>query len=366
MIPVIDLKYCRKRIEEQVDLAIKRVLEHGKFILGPEVSELEVQLENYTGAESCVTCANGTDALQIALMALGIGPGDEVLTPAFSYIASSEAVSILGAKPIYIDIESNFFNIDHRILERHISKKTKAIIAVSLFGQPPDFDKINEIAEKYKLAVIEDAAQSFGASYKNKKSCNLATIGCTSFFPTKPLGCYGDGGAIFTSDPSLAKIIRQIARHGQEKRYVHIRDGMNSRLDTIQAAILLEKLKLLDLEIGEREIVAQNYFKLFQENENDIALPTIKKDRMSAWAQFSICVSDRNIVKQILSENGVETAIHYPKPIPYQPCVNELVNVPISLQTSERVLSLPISGNLSVDEQSRIVSLICNAAKKKL
>ena len=241
-----DLEAQQFRLKDEIDKKISAVLNHGQFILGPEVYELEGALCEYTGAKHCITCANGTDALQIALMAIGIGAGDEVITPAFSYISTAEATKLLGAKPVYVDVDPVTFNINPELLEADITAKTKAIIPVSLYGQPANFSAINKIAKNHNLIVIEDAAQSFGAEQSGKKSCNLSTIGCTSFFPTKPLGCYGDGGAIFTSDESLARIVRQIARHGQEKRYYHTRLGVNSRLDTIQAAILLAKLTILE------------------------------------------------------------------------------------------------------------------------
>src|SRR5690606_7977235 len=242
----IDLKTQQARIKKKIDAAIARVLAHGQYILGPEVAELEEKLADYTGAKYCISCANGTDALQIALMALGVGPGDEVITPGFTYIATAEAAAVLGAKPVYVDINPRTYNLDPALLEAAITSRTKAIIPVSLYGQCAAFDAINALASKHGITVIEDAAQSFGASYKGRKSCNLTTIATASFFPSKPLGCYGDGGAIFTSDDELAKIMRQVARHGQDRRYHHIRVGVNSRLDTLQAAILLPKLDILD------------------------------------------------------------------------------------------------------------------------
>ena len=218
MMEFIDLAAQQQRIKSEIDANIQKVLTHGKYILGPEVAELEEKLAAYTGAKYCITCANGTDALQIALMALGIGPGDEVITPGFTYIATAETVALLGAKPVYVDVYENTYNLNIELLEAAITDKTKAIIPVSLYGQCADFDGINAIAAKHNIPVIEDGAQSFGASYKGRKSGNLTTISCTSFFPSKPLGCYGDGGAIFTSDDELAKIIRQVARHGQDRR----------------------------------------------------------------------------------------------------------------------------------------------------
>ena len=237
----IDLATQQARIKDKVDEAIQRVFSHGQYILGPEVYELEEKLADFVGAKHCISVANGTDALQIAQMAFGIGPGDEVITPGFTYIATAETVALLGAKPVYVDICSKTYNLDPTKLEAAITPRTKAIIPVSLYGQCADFDEINVIAAKHGIPVIEDAAQSFGGTYKGKRSCNLSTIGCTSFFPTKPLGCYGDGGAIFTNNDELALVLRQIARHGQERRYHHIRIGVNSRLDTLQAAILLHK-----------------------------------------------------------------------------------------------------------------------------
>ena len=232
MIEFIDLKAQQARIKEQIDAGIQKVLAHGQYILGPEVAELEERLAAFTGSKYCITCANGTDALQIAQMALGIGPGDEVITPGFTYIATAETVALLGAKPVYVDIDPLTYNLDPALLDAAITPRTKAIIPVSLYGQCADMDAINEIAAKHGIPVIEDAAQSFGATYKGRRSCNLSTIACTSFFPSKPLGCYGDGGAIFTNDDELAKVMRQTARHGQYRRYHHIRVGVNSRLDT--------------------------------------------------------------------------------------------------------------------------------------
>src|SRR5690554_6080130 len=261
----IDLAAQQARIKDRINAGIQRVLAHGQYILGPEVTELEEKLAAFTGAKHCITVANGTDALQIAQMAFGIGPGDEVINPGFTYIATAETVALLGAKPVYVDVCPRTYNLDPAKLETAITSKTKAIIPVSLYGQCADFDTINAIAAKYNIPVIEDAAQSFGASYKGKRSCNLTTIACTSFFPSKPLGCYGDGGAIFTNDDELAKIMRQISRHGQDRRYHHVRVGVNSRLDTIQAAILLSKLEIFQEEMDQRQVVAKIYDKLLKE-----------------------------------------------------------------------------------------------------
>jgi len=299
-IPFVDLAAQQDRLRGEIEAGIARVLAHGKYILGPEVAELEERLVDYTGAKYCISCANGTDALQIALMALGVGPGDEVISPGFSYIATAEAAVLLGAKVVYVDIDSTTFNLDPSRLEAAITPRTKAIIPVSLYGQPAEFDEINAIAERHDIPVIEDAAQSFGATYKGRKSCNLTTISCTSFFPSKPLGCYGDGGAIFTSDPELAKQIRQIARHGQERRYLHVRLGVNSRLDTLQAAILLPKLSILDDEIAAREALAHRYNTALRESA--IVSPAVELYCSSAWAQYTIRVQNREMTQAALTK----------------------------------------------------------------
>lgn len=358
MIDFIDLKTQQARIKTEIDAGIQRVLAHGQYILGPEVVELEEKLAQYVGAKYCITCANGTDALQIAQMALGIGVGDEVITPGFTYIATAETVALLGAKPVYVDVNPKTYNIDVEKLEAAITPKTKAIIPVSLYGQCADFDAINAIAQKYGIPVIEDAAQSFGATYKGHKSCNLSTIACTSFFPSKPLGCYGDGGAIFTNDDELAVIIRQIARHGQDRRYHHIRVGVNSRLDTLQAAILLPKLAILDDEIQARQQVAETYNKLF----NDAGItttPFVENYNQSAWAQYTIQVDNRSELQEKLKAQGIPTAVHYPIPLNKQPAVaDNNVALPIGDLIAERVMSLPMHAYMSVEQQSAIIRAI--------
>ena len=348
----IDLSAQQERIKDQINTNIQKVLAHGQYILGPEVTELEEKLSAYCGAKYCITCANGTDALQIALMALGIGVGDEVITPGFTYIATAETVALLGAKPVYVDVDAKTYNLDVNQLENAITPKTKAIIPVSLYGQCADFDEINAIAAKYNLPVIEDAAQSFGASYKGKKSCNLTTIGCTSFFPSKPLGCYGDGGAIFTNDEELAKVIRQVARHGQDRRYHHIRVGVNSRLDTLQAAILLPKLEILDDEIKARQQVANAYNKLLSE-AGITTTPFIKEGNISAWAQYTIQVENRETVQAHLKANGIPTAVHYPIPLNKQPAVASDTVLPVGDAIAENVMSLPMHPYISLEEQSK-------------
>jgi len=357
MLPFIDLVAQQERIADEIKTRIASVLAHGKYILGPEVVELEQRLAEYTGSKHCITVANGTDALQIALMALGTGPGDEVIIPAFSYIATAEAAAIMGAEPKYVDIDPITYNLDAEKLDDAIGPKTKAIIPVSLYGQPAEFDAINRVADKYSIPVIEDGAQSFGASYNGRKSCNLSLIGCTSFFPTKPLGCYGDGGAIFTSDSSLAKTIRQIARHGQEKRYYHSILGINSRLDTIQAAVLLAKLDILDLEIEERKNVALRYNNKFQK-KLPIQTPVFIEGSSSAWAQYTISLQYRSRLQEQLAKEGIPTMVHYPMPLSQQPAVARDSAVPNSEAASREVLSLPVFGTLDLKEQNRIIEAV--------
>ena len=351
----IDLAAQQARIKDKIDTRIQAVLAHGHYILGPEVSELEEKLAAFTGAKHCITCANGTDALQIAQMAFGIGPGDEVITPGFTYIATAETVALLGAKPVYVDVCPKTYNLDPQKLEAAITPKTKAIIPVSLYGQCADFDAINAIANKYGIPVIEDAAQSFGATYKGKKSCNLSTVATTSFFPSKPLGCYGDGGAIFTNDDELATALRQIARHGQDRRYHHIRVGVNSRLDTLQAAILLPKLEIFAEEVTLRQQVAERYNQLL--NQAGITTtPFIEAHNQSAWAQYTIQVDDRDEVQAKLKEQGIPTAVHYPIPLNKQPAVADVRAVlPVGDAVAQKVMSLPMHPHLKVKEIEYIV-----------
>lgn len=357
----IDLKSQYQRLKPEIDAAIQRVLDHGQFILGPEVAELEEKLVAYTGAKYCITVANGTDALQIALMALGIGPGDEVITPGFTYIATAETVALLRAKPVYVDVDARTYNLDPALLEAAITPATRAIVPVSLYGQCADFDAINAIAARHGIPVIEDAAQSFGASYKGRKSCNLSTIGCASFFPSKPLGCYGDGGAIFTSDEQLAKVIRQIARHGQDRRYHHVRVGVNSRLDTIQAAILLPKLAVFDKEMLLRQEVAARYGRLL--NAAGVqTIPYVESYNISAWAQYTVRVPSRDAVQKYLTDAGVPTAVHYPIPLNKQPAVkDESVRLLVGDEVARQVISLPMSPNLSESDARRVVDALADA-----
>lgn len=356
-----DLKTQYQHLKKEIDAGIQRVLDHGQYILGPEVAELEEKLAAYTGAKYCISVANGTDALQIAQMALGIGPGDEVITPGFTYIATAETVAQLGARPIYVDIDPRTYNLDHNLIEAAITPRTKAIIPVSLYGQCADYDAINAVAAKYGIPVIEDAAQSFGATYKGKKSCNLTKIACTSFFPSKPLGCYGDGGAIFTSDDELAKVIRQISRHGQDRRYHHIRVGVNSRLDTIQAAILLAKLKVLDSERKLRNDSAQYYTKALNFIGID-STPCVEDYNESAWAQYTIRLSNRSKVQDVLKSANIPTAVHYPIPLNKQPAVED-ANAILSVgdDVASKVISLPLHAYITCEEQEMVVSKIAEA-----
>lgn len=350
----IDLKSQYRRLKHDVDARIQKVLDHGQFILGPEVHELEERLAAYTGAKYCISVANGTDALQIAQMALGIGPGDEVITPGFTYIATAETVALLGAKPVYVDVRPDTCNLDPDLLAAAITPRTKAIVPVSLYGQCADFDRINAIAEEYGIPVIEDAAQSFGATYRGRKSCNLTTIACASFFPSKPLGCYGDGGAIFTSDEELARVMRQIARHGQDRRYHHVRVGVNSRLDTLQAAVLLSKLTVLDEELVLRRQVADRYrWKL--SGMIGVGLPHVDEEALSSWAQYTIRIASRERVQARLQTAGIPTAVHYPLPLNQQPAVADFnALLPIGDRLAQEVLSLPMSPWLEAADQDRV------------
>lgn len=357
----IDLKAQYQRLKTEIDAGIQRVLDHGQYILGPEVAELEEKLAAYTGSRHCITVANGTDALQIALMALGVGPGDEVITPGFTYIATAETVALLRAKPVYVDIDSRTYNLDPSLLEAAITPRTKAIVPVSLYGQCADFDSINELARRHGIPVIEDAAQSFGASYKGRKSCNLSTIACTSFFPSKPLGCYGDGGAIFTNDDELAKVMRQISRHGQDRRYHHVRVGVNSRLDTLQAAVLLPKLRVMDEEIALRQDVAARYERLLRAAGINTT-PHVETHNISSWAQYTIRVDNRESVLATLQQVGVPTAVHYPIPLNKQPAVADpSVQLPVGDRIAQRVMSLPMHPGLDEHTQARVANALQSA-----
>lgn len=351
----IDLKSQYNALRENINARIQTVLDHGQYIMGPEVKELEDKLVAYTGAKHCITVASGTEALLIALMALGVKPGDEVITTPFSFIATAEVIVLLGAKPVFVDIELDTCNINVALIEEKITARTKVIMPVSLYGQPADMDEINALAEKHGLAVIEDAAQSFGATYKGKKSCNLSTIGCTSFFPSKPLGCYGDGGAIFTSDDALAQAMREIRVHGQSKRYVHTRIGVGGRMDTIQCAIVLAKLERFEWEVEQRERLGAQYNAMLA---GKVATVVQRPDRTSVFAQYTVLVDDRAGVQEALKSAGIPTAVHYPVPMHLQPAYRDLCEMgsnPVSEQRASTVMSLPLSPDLDEASQSTVV-----------
>lgn len=356
-----DLGAQMARMRTDIDTSIARVLDHGRFILGPEVEQVEAELATFVGVSNCISCANGTDALQIAMMALGVGHGDEVITPGFTYIATAEAAAVLGAKPVYVDIDPVSYNLDPNLIAAAITPRTRAIVAVSLYGQCADFDAINSIAAEHGIAVIEDAAQSFGATYRGRRSGGLTTVATTSFFPSKPLGCYGDGGAIFTTDADLALQMRRIARHGQAGRYNHVCVGMNSRLDTIQAAILLVKLKAFPEELRLRQDVADGYARAFARVGLDLA-PTILSGNESAWAQYTIRVSRRDVVQATLADAGVPSVVHYPAPLNRQPAVADPAAVlPVGDRMAEEVLSLPMHPYLQPDQQMQVATALAEA-----
>lgn len=344
----IDLKTQYDALRNSIHARIQAVLDHGQYIMGPEVGELEGRLAVYTGAKHCITVASGTEALLIALMALDIRTGDEVITTPFSFIATAEVIVLLGAKPVFVDIEPDTCNINVALIEEKITPRTRAIMPVSLYGQPADMDEINAIAARHGLTVIEDAAQSFGATYKGRKSGNLSTIGCTSFFPSKPLGCYGDGGAIFTSNDTLAQTMREIRVHGQSKRYVHTRIGVGGRMDTLQCAIVLAKLERFEQEIEQRLRIGACYNALFAGKVHTIIQ---RPDRTSTFAQYTVCADNREKVQAFLSESGIPTAIHYPVPMHLQPAYATLSSAdccPVSVVMARKVLSLPMGPDLDV------------------
>ena len=359
-IPFIDLKTQYQDLQGSIQTRINRVLEHGQYIMGPEVVELEEKLSQFCGADHCITVSSGTDALLISLMALGVGPGDEVITTPFTFVATAEVIVLLGAKPVFVDVESDTCNIDVSLIEEKITERTKAIIPVSLYGQPSDMDEINQLAAKYGgIPVIEDAAQSFGATYKNRKSCNLSTIGCTSFFPSKPLGCYGDGGAIFTSDPELAEACRQIRVHGQSARYVHTRIGIGGRMDTLQCAVVLAKLERFGREVEQRIIIGKYYNEMM--DSANVRRVHQRGDRNSMFAQYTILVDQRDDLRRCLSESGIPTAVHYPIPLNQQSAYRDLCCpecTPVSNSLADQVMSIPMSADLSKEDQERVVEAL--------
>jgi UDP-2-acetamido-2-deoxy-ribo-hexuluronate aminotransferase len=360
----VDLKAQYRRLKPRIDARIQAVLDHGRFILGPEVQELEGRLAARVRARHCVGCASGTDALLLALMALGIGPGDEVITSPFTFFATGEMTTLLGATPVFADIDPVTYNIDPARIEAAITSRTRAILPVSLYGQPADMNAINQIAARHNLAVVEDAAQSFGALYQGRHSGNLSSIGCTSFFPSKPLGCYGDGGACFTNDDALSHAMIELRNHGQSARYVHTRIGINGRLDTLQAAVLLAKLDVFDEELIARAEAADRYTALLKDT---VPTPRVSPDRTSAWAQYTIEVDDREAVERSMHAAGVPTAVHYPVPLHLQPVYASLGlergRYPVAERVAERVLSLPMHPYLEPAEIERVSDAVRSAVR---
>lgn len=357
----IDLSKQYQAIEQKIDLRIKKVLQHTQFIMGPEVYELEEALAKFVGVKHCITVSSGTDALLIAMMGLNLQPGDEIISTAFTFFATVETMVLLGLKPVFVDIDPQTFLIDPANIEAAITPKTKAIMSVSLYGQTADMDAINAIAARHHLVVIEDAAQSFGATYKGRQSCGLSTVGCTSFFPSKPLGCYGDGGAIFTEDDALAKKLRELRVHGQSQRYVHTSIGVCGRFDTIQAAILLEKLAIFEDEIKKRHLVAEHYSRLLKDF---VATPKIAEHNTCVYAQYTIRVRDREQFCKELQKAGIPTAVHYPVPLTKQPILQNMecaqVYLPHTEQAAEEVVSLPMHPYLTKVEIEQVCGTIAN------
>ncbi|MSQ48858.1 MAG: DegT/DnrJ/EryC1/StrS family aminotransferase [Betaproteobacteria bacterium] len=354
----IDLKTQYAALREDVNARIQRVLEHGQYIMGPEVKELEERLAAYTGAKHCIAVASGTEALLIALLALGVKAGDEVVTTPFTFIATAEMIALIGAKPVFVDVEEDTGNIDVAQLEAAITPRTRAILPVSLYGQPADMDQINAIAARHRLPVIEDAAQSFGATYKGRKSGNLSTIGCTSFFPSKPLGCYGDGGALFTGDEALATAMREIRVHGQSGRYQRTRIGVGGRMDTLQCAVVLAKLERFDWEVRQRITIGARYDALLAPLVRTLK---VRPDRNSVYAQYTVRVSERARIEQGLRARGIPSAVHYPLSLHQQPAYAEGYvgqSFPVSEALAREVISLPMHADLDEATQQRIVAAV--------
>lgn len=370
-IEFIDLKAQQKRIYPGLKARIEKVLAHGQYIMGPEVAEVEARLAAYVGVKHAITCASGTDALLMVLMAKGVGPGDAVLTTPFTFIATAEVIQLVGATPVFVDIDPRTFNIEPALLEEVLSYwekhprtaalKPKGIIPVDLFGQPADYDRLNDLARRYGLFVLEDAAQSFGATYKGRRAGALAETAATSFFPAKPLGCYGDGGAVFTDDDRLAEVLRSLRVHGQgTHRYDNVRLGINGRFDTLQAAVLLEKLAIFDQEVPARERVARRYSEALK---HIVEVPYVSPGCTSIWAQYSVLTDRRDEFRARLKEADIPTAIYYPKPLHLQPAFAHLGHRPGDFPVSEaaagRIFSLPMHPYLEREDQDLIISTMC-------
>lgn len=364
MIQMYDPKREYQSHKKDIDEGIQKVLDHGIFINGPEVKELEEKLSKYVDVKHAIGVSNGTDALTIAMLALGVKPGDEVITVSHTWISTAETISLIGAIPVFVDIEADSFNLDHRKIEEAITEKTKGIISVSLYGQMSNIDEINDIANKHSLFVIEDGAQSFGATYKGKKSCGLTTVGTTSFFPSKPLGCYGDGGACFTNDDDIAMKIRAIKSHGGIKRFHHEYIGINGRLDTIHAGILLKKLEYFNSETLVNRNKCANYYSDKLKSVSELSLPVIREHNYSAWAQYSLVVKDKELRDNVVSymkENGVNLAIFYPSPLHYQNCFqgkSRTMNLDVTEKICDTIFNLPCYGEITREEQDKIVNLL--------
>ena len=370
----IDLKTQQNRIKEQLDTNIQKVLAHGNYIMGPEVKELETKLAAYVGAKHAIGCASGTDALLMALMALNVGPGDAVFTSPFTFIATAEVISLLGATPVFVDIDPKTYNIDPQKLDQAVlSVKSddsrlipRAVIPVDLFGLPADYDAIDAIAKKHDLIVIEDAAQSFGAEYNGKKACSFGHIACTSFFPAKPLGCYGDGGMCFTEDDALAAVLDSIRVHGKgSHKYDNARIGINGRIDTLQAAILLAKFAIFPEEVELRNQAAARYTEGIGKSPATVITPDIPAGYKSVWAQYSLLAeseAQRTALMDRLKAAGIPTAIYYPKPLHLQTAFAGLGYKPGAFPVSEgaanRIFSLPMHPYLTEQDQTKIVESI--------
>jgi len=380
----IDLAKQQHRIRDKIEANIKTVLDHGKYIMGPEIKALEEKLADFVGVRHAIACSSGTDALLLALMAYGVGPGDAIITSPFTFIATAEVIALLGATPVFVDIDPVTFNLDPKHVERAIhalkngsvgyplparkglSLTPKAVIPVDLFGLPADYDRINPVSRQHGLFVIEDAAQSFGAQYQGKRACSLGDIGCTSFFPAKPLGCYGDGGMCFTNDKNLDEVMRSLSVHGQgNHKYENVRIGINGRLDTFQAAILLAKFEIFSEEISMRDEVAGNYFKLLSNGKANVVVPRVPSGYSSVWAQYSILAKDENHRSELqarLKEAGVPTAIYYPKPLHLQTAFQYLGykagDFPVSEYAASRIFSIPMHPYLASKDQERIAKVL--------
>jgi len=359
-IPFIDLKRQYQAYKKEIDAQIAEVITSSAFIMGRKVAELEQQLSEFVGTKYAIGCSSGTDALLLALMAYDIQPGDEIITTPFSFIAASEVIALLKAKPVFVDIDAQTFNMDPTKIPQVITDKTRGVIAVDIFGQCAEYDEINKIVKANNLFVIEDAAQSFGARYKERPAGSLADIGCTSFFPAKPLGCYGDGGAVFTDDEKIAEIIRSIHVHGKGTiKYDNVRIGTNARLDTIQAAVLLAKLEHYQDELNKRTDVVAYYNRHL---EPCVQVPATAPHNFSVFAQYSILCQDRDKLQKHLKEKGIPTAIHYPRSLHMQPVFSNLSykegDFPISEKTCQNILALPMHPFLSQDEQDLIIEAV--------